>query len=115
MPLIAMPSRTRRAIISLQLVAHAVHKVIKPKAVVVQAKKMGGPIKRIIRVAGSCAQMDATVKMKIATENLLPVRPKSSGIEVTEAEDMMPLSSRLRLQSSPAIVHNRRSTFLSTF
>ncbi|KAI5285569.1 hypothetical protein KEM55_000603 [Ascosphaera atra] len=43
-------------------------------------------------------------------EKRAPASDRSLGIDVTEADDRMPESRRFRLQSTPAIVHSRRST-----
>jgi len=81
-----------------------------PKQVVMLAKKRRGPMKRKRIVDGSWKVMLATVNMNIETEYLFPLRSRSSSIDVTEAEEMMPLSSKLRLHSRPAMVQRRRST-----
>lgn len=73
--------------------------------------QMRGPTKRTASVEGSWNKTLETVKMKMATEYRFPYSSRSSIIEVTEAEDMMPESSRFKLQRMPAMVHNRKSTF----
>lgn len=98
-----------------QLVMKAVQRVIRPKQTVVQLKKAGGPTRRIMMVAGSWAQMDATVKMKMATEKRFPVKSKSLGIDVTAAEEMMPLSSKFKLHRMPAMVHSLKSILRNKF
>lgn len=110
-PLILIPNKTLSAIISRQLCMNAVQNVISPNSTVVQLKKMGGPTNLMMIVAGSCAHIDAIVKMKMATEKRFPVNCRSCGIDVTAAEEMIPLSSRFKLHRMPAMVHNRRSTF----
>ena len=88
----------------------AVDSVITPKSVVIVLKKTRGPITRRRMVAGSWKQILDTVKMKMATLKRLPVRDRSVGMLVTEAEERMPLSRRLREQRMPAMVQRRRST-----
>jgi len=88
----------------------AVQSVIVPNATVMEENQILGPNRRTAIVAGSWKVIDAMVKMKMLMLNLFPYRPRSSGIEVTEAEEMTPESSRLREQRIPAIVHKRRST-----
>ena len=46
----------------------AVHRVMMPKQVVIEAKKMRGPMKRMSMVEGSWKTMLLTLKTKIATE-----------------------------------------------
>ena len=106
-----MPNNTLSAIICFQLEMKAVHSVINPNKTVVQLKNIGGPTNLIAIVAGNWAHIEATVKMNIATENLFPVSPRSSGIEVTAADESIPLSSRFKLHRIPAIVHSLRSIF----
>ena len=89
----------------------AVQRVIKPKLVVMTAKKIGGPTNLMTTVAGSWKQIEETVNMKIAIEYRSPVKDKSESIDVTAAEDMMPLSKRFKLHSKPAIEQSRISTF----
>lgn len=87
-------------------------KLIKPKPNVAKEKKIRGPIRRTATVAGSWKHTPDTVKIRIETENRLPwSSPRSLSILVTEALEIRPLSSRSRLHSKPAIVHNLRSTF----
>lgn len=109
MPLIAIPRRTLSAIISRHDCMNAVQNVIRPKQKVAVAKKGRGPTMRTRTVEGNWNIMLLTVKMKIDTEKRLPVSPRSCGIDVTEAEERIPLSSRLRLQRRPAIVQSRKS------
>lgn len=87
------------------------HKVTRPKRTVVQAKKRGGPTKRIAIVAGSLKTNWARVAIQMAVEYRSPTKPKSAGIEVAEAELMMPESMRFSAHSKPAIVHSRKSIF----
>ncbi len=89
---------------------NAVQRVIRPKQTVTVAKNRRGPTMRTSIVEGSWNIMLLTVKMKIDTEKRSPVSPRSCGIDVTAADEMIPLSRRLRLHSRPAIVQSRRST-----
>ncbi|KAG9796038.1 hypothetical protein KCU88_g305, partial [Aureobasidium melanogenum] len=107
MPAIEMPSRTLNAIISLQLVMAAVHMVIKPNAQVIVEKNILGPTSRNKIVAGSWKHTEATVKMNMETEYLSPLRSRSDSMLVTDADEMMPLSSRFKLQRTPAIPVDR--------
>jgi hypothetical protein len=88
----------------------AVQRVMRPKQVVIVAKKRRGPMKRRRIVEGSWKMMLLRVNIQMETEYRFPVKSRSLSIDVTEAEEMMPLSSKLRLQSRPAIVQRRRST-----
>lgn len=110
MPDIAMPSKTRKAIICRQLWMKAVHKVMRPKQKVIRERKILGPTNRTQIVAGSWKTMLLTVKMNMLTEYLLPVRSRSDNILVTEADEMTPESSRFRLHRRPAMLQRRRST-----
>lgn len=130
----AIPSKTRIKIICLHVYMNAVHyatlephfiilllglthtRVIRPKAMVVKAKNILGPIRRTAMVAGSWKQRAAIVNIRMATEYRFPsASPRSFNIDVTDALEMMPLSSKFKLQSKPAIVHSRRSTFDRSF
>jgi len=74
----------------------AVQSVIVPNATVINENQMRGPNFLTAIVEGSWKVMLAIVKMKMLMLNLLPYRPRSSGMEVTEAEDITPESRRLR-------------------
>jgi len=63
-------------------------------------------------VGGSWNRMLEMVNMKIGTEWLLLRRSRSASIDVTEVDEMMPLSRRLKLQINLATVHRRISTIL---
>lgn len=109
MPDIASPIKNLKPIICFQSVTYAMHNVMRPNKIVVQVKKMGGPTKRMAIVAGSLKTTCASVTIQIAVEYRSPTRPRSVGIEVAEAELMMPESMRSNAQSRPAMVHSRRS------
>jgi hypothetical protein len=109
-PLIAIPSRTRNTIISCHECIKAVHKVTGPTQNVTVAKNTRGPTTRTGIVEGSWNTILLTVKMNMAMEKRLPVRSRSFGIEVTEADEIMPLSRRLRLHRRPAIEQSCRFT-----
>ncbi len=51
-----------------------------------------------------------TVKMEIDTEKPVAGQSKVFGIDVPAADEMVPLSRRLRLHSRQAIIQSRRST-----
>ena len=84
-------------------------KVMIPKVMVVNAKKVLGPTILTASVAGSWKQTFATVNKRIETEKRLPTKSRSLSILVTDAEERMPLSRRSRLQSIPAMIQSRKS------
>lgn len=94
---------------------NAVQSVITPKLVVMQPKKMEGPTSLIKIVAGSWKVIEARVRTKIDTLYRFPSRSRSCSMDVTEAEEMIPESNKLRLHKIPAIVHNRTSIFQTKF
>lgn len=100
---------TLNAIICRQFVIQAVHKVTIPKAQVIVGKNSLGPNLRTAMVDGSWNTIEEIVKMNILTLYRLPCRSRSSRIDVTLADEMIPLSSKLREQRMAAIEHNRRS------
>jgi hypothetical protein len=83
-----------------------------PKENVMNENQILGPNVLTAIVEGSWKAMLAIVKMKMETEYRLPTsNSRSLNMEVTEAEDMTPLSRRLRLHNKPAILQRRKSTF----
>lgn len=112
MPAMDAPRRMRNAIICFQVWMNPVHRVIEPKQQVINENQRRGPNVLTAIVDGSWKQMLAIVKMKMETEYRLPLsRSRSDNMEVTEALEMTPLSSKLRLHKIPAIVQRRKSTF----
>jgi hypothetical protein len=61
-------------------------------------------MKRRRTVEGSWKKMLLIVKIKMDIKYRLPVRSRSSSVDVTEAEEIIPLRCRLRLRSKPAMV-----------
>lgn len=101
-------------IICHHVVTKAVPIVTTPNPIVMTGKNLLGPYVRTAIVAGSWKTMLANVKMNMLTQYLLPDKPRSSRIEVTLAELMIPLSRRFRDARIAAIEHSRRSTFSRT-
>lgn len=102
----------RRAIIWRQDCTNAVHSVMMPKQNVMNANQILGPNVLTAMVDGSWNAILAMVKIKMDTEYRLPTSSsKSLSMDVTEADEMTPLSSRFKLQRMPAMVQRRRSTF----
>ena len=91
---------------------NAVPIVMTPKATVMKENHSRGPNLRTAIVDGNWKVILAIVKMKMLTEYRFPVSSKSEIMEVTDAELITPESRRLSEQRMPAMVHNRRSTFL---
>lgn len=86
--------------------------VIKPNDKVMHVKKILGPRRRTMMVAGSWKHTLATVKIRIATEKRFPrSSSRSCSMDVTEALEIIPLSIRFRLASKPPIVQSLRSIF----
>ena len=84
-----------------------------PKQKVIKANQIRGPKVRTAIVDGNWKAMLAIVKMKIETEYLLPMSSsRSLSIDVTDALDITPLSSRLSEHKIPAMLQSRRSTFM---
>jgi len=102
----------RSAIICRHVCTKAVHSVMMPKQKVMKANQIRGPKVRTAIVDGSWKAMLAIVKINMETEYRLPTfNSRSLSIEVTDALEMTPLSSRLSEHKIPAMLQSRRSTF----